>query len=203
MNTSLSSFACSSRTLTALLTLGALAQGACAHSPPPKPIKPEFSAEQVRARSGRWGGPEVTLGADAMAYAAGTASEVTQWSATLGHAPLVVVEPLKDQTHEAIDAAAYTRALTQALTNGGHFEVAQSDAAPAAVDGHVRSQLVSEPLQVEGQRATVYTLQLELVDREAKPVWQRHEVIRKWAAPSPGAEDPPKLLPPPGSSSAP
>ncbi len=163
------------------------------------------SADQTTDLSGRWNDTDSRLTAETMVDSMLSGRWLENFIQDEGRSPVVIVGSVQTRSSEHIDSITFTRAIERELVNSGMvdlvsdsrareeirtekedqqsnatMETAAALAAETGADFIMQGVITSQTDAIEGKRATLYTVDLELVHIESlRKVWIESKQIKK------------------------
>ncbi|MCG8451958.1 MAG: penicillin-binding protein activator LpoB [Spirochaetales bacterium] len=185
----------------ALLVLTALIFLGCATGP----TVTRTAADTTIDLSGRWNDTDSRLTAEVMVESMMSGAWLERFNQDEGRDPVVIIGTVRNRSSEHIDAKTFTRNIERELVNSGRvifvadakareeireeredqqsnatLESAAALAAETGADFMMQGTILSQTDAIEGKRATLYTVDMELIDLENnRKVWIDTKEIKK------------------------
>ena len=163
------------------------------------------AADEVIDLSGRWNDVDSRMTAETMVQSMLSAVWATQFVAEEGRPPVVIVGSVRNRSSEHIDVSTFIKDIERELVNSGRVsfvvggnereeiraerEDQQSNAnqvtaaalaAETGADYMMQGVVTSQTDAIEGKRATLYKVDMELIDLETnQKVWIDTKQIKK------------------------
>ncbi len=189
------------RYLIILITAAALLISGCATGP----TVTRTASDEVIDLSGRWNDTDSRLTAEAMVSSMLSGGWLERFSADEGRPPVVIVGSVRNKSSEHIDAETFIKDIERELVNSGRVtfvaagaardelrderedqqsNATQSTAAALAAetgaDYMMQGVITSQTDAIDGKRATLYKVDMELISLENnQKVWIDTKEIKK------------------------
>lgn len=169
------------------------------------PTVTRTAADEAVDLSGRWNDTDSRLTAETMVDSLLNGRWLDSFIAEEGRPPVVIVGTVRNRSSEHIDSETFTKAIERELVNSGMvdlvanrnarseirdeqedqqsratLETAAALAAETGADFMMQGVITSQTDAIEGKRATLYVVDLELIDIETlRKVWIDTKEIKK------------------------
>lgn len=163
------------------------------------------SADTVTDLSGRWNDSDSRLTAETMVESMLSSVWLEGFVSETGREPVVIIGSIQNRSSEHIDASTFTKDIERELVNSGRvvfvaggasreelrgeredqqsnasMNTAAALAAETGADYMMQGVITSQTDAVEGKRATLYKVDMELIDLESnQKVWIDTKQIKK------------------------
>lgn len=163
------------------------------------------STDQVTDLSGRWNDTDSRLTAEAMVTSMLSGAWLGRFTEDNAREPVVIIGSIRNRSSEHIDAQTFTNAIERELINSGKvifvaggsqrdeireeredqqsnatMETAAALAAETGADLMMQGVITSQTDAIEGVRATLYQVDMELIDLETnRKLWVDTKEIKK------------------------
>ena len=163
------------------------------------------SADTVTDLSGRWNDSDSRLTAETMVGSMLSSAWLGGFVSETGREPVVIIGSIRNRSSEHIDASTFTKDIERELVNSGRvvfvaggasreeirgeredqqsnasMNTAAALAAETGADYMMQGVITSQTDAVEGKRATLYKVDMELIDLESnQKVWIDTKQIKK------------------------
>jgi len=189
------------RILPMFLVISALVLASCATGP----TVTRTATDTVTDLSGRWNDTDSRLTAEAMVSSMLSSPWLERFFGEEGREPVVIVGRVRNRSSEHIDAATFIKDIERELVNSGQvvfvaggdqrdeireerddqqsnatMATAAALAAETGADYMMQGVITSQTDAIEGKRATLYKVDMELIDLETnQKVWIDTKEIKK------------------------
>jgi uncharacterized protein (TIGR02722 family) len=169
------------------------------------PTVTRTSADEVIDLSGRWNDTDARLTAEAMVSSMLSGGWLAKFISSESREPVVIVGTISNRSSEHIDAITFVKAIERELINSGQvvfvaggeerneireeredqqssatMATAAALAAETGADYMMQGVITSQTDAIDGKRATLYKVDMELVDLETnQKVWIDTKEIKK------------------------
>ena len=169
------------------------------------PTVTRTAADEAVDLSGRWNDTDSRLTAETMVDSLLNGRWIDNFIADEGRPPVVIVGTVRNRSSEHIDSETFTKAIERELVNSGMvdlvadrdarlevrdekddqqsnatLETAAALAAETGADFMMQGVITSQTDAISGKRATLYVVDLELIDIETlRKVWIDTKEIKK------------------------